>query len=187
MQDIEIIQRIKNGEIEAYSLLVERYHRQVLAFIYRLIDDRDLVEDIGQEVFLSVYKSLSGFDEHRGVPFSAWLFICAKNRCLSEMRSGKQKQHVPLDAIAELRAGDKSADEVLIEQEQRTALAACLEQLPEPYKSAILGSLSGQSHEEIAQKHKISVGTVKSRLARAKDKLKHLVHNYFTRKGYEGI
>ena len=86
LNDIEVIKRIKSGEIDAFSLLVEKYHRRLLIFIHRLVGDKSIVEDVGQEVFLNVYKSLDNFDEQAGVPFSAWLFIAARNRALSELR-----------------------------------------------------------------------------------------------------
>lgn len=188
MDDKDIIRRIKAGDTEAYAIVVDKYHRQLLTFIYRLVGDQNIVEDLGQEVFFSVYKSMQDFDEERGVPFSAWLFISAKNRCISELRSRGKVELVPLDAVAELRAADKPVVAILIEKERRQALEASVQHLPEPYRSTILGSLAGQSLEEIAQLQNVAPGTVKSRLSRAKEKLKLLVANYFERrKGYEGV
>ncbi len=97
VEDIEVVRRIKNGDIEAFSILVEKYHNHLLNFIYRLTGDVDIVEDIGQEVFLSVYKSLRNFDDNRGTPFSAWLFITSRNRCISEMRKKGNRKFIPLD------------------------------------------------------------------------------------------
>ena len=67
-------------------MLVERYHRNLLTFIFRIVRDWHLAEDIGQEVFLDVYKELPSFDPGRGSPFPAWLFIVARNRSISELR-----------------------------------------------------------------------------------------------------
>ena len=86
MDDTEIIKNVQAGNNESFSIIVERYHRHLLNFIYRLLGDPQVVEDIGQEVFLSVYKSIRNFDVNRGIPFSAWLFITARNRCISELR-----------------------------------------------------------------------------------------------------
>jgi RNA polymerase sigma-70 factor (ECF subfamily) len=86
LEDIEVIRRVKSGDREAFSIFVEKYHRHLLNFIFRLIADEGIVEDIGQEVFLSIYKSLKDFDEDRGTPFSAWLFVIARNRCIAELR-----------------------------------------------------------------------------------------------------
>jgi RNA polymerase sigma-70 factor (ECF subfamily) len=96
VRDIDAISKIRAGDTEAFSALVEKYHRRLLNFIYTLTGDEAAVEDIGQEVFLSVYKSLDRFDEKRGVPFSAWLFIIARNRCISELRGSRDFGFVPL-------------------------------------------------------------------------------------------
>jgi len=186
MEDYDIIRQVKGGDPEAFALLVEKYHRQLLNFIFRIVRDPAVVEDIGQEVFLSVYKSLKEFDESRGTPFSAWLFITARNRCLSELRSGKRKEKVFLEDIAEMRSGQKNAEETLIADRRLRALHECLDQLPEPYRGAILRSLEGDSLHEIAERDGISLGTVKSRLFRARKMIKAFLNEYYGG-GYEGI
>ena len=185
MEDFEIIKLVKKGDTEAFSFLVEKYHKHLLNFIFRLVGDEQIVEDIGQEVFFSVYKSLKDFDEQRGTPFSAWLFISARNRCVGELRSRREK--VSLDDMAPVPARGKTAEEMLIEKERSEAIKSSLEQLEEPFKSTILKSLQGDSMEDIANKDGISVGTVKSRLFRARKKMKMLVKEYFGGKGYEEI
>ncbi|MBI5233031.1 MAG: sigma-70 family RNA polymerase sigma factor [Deltaproteobacteria bacterium] len=187
MNELEIIKRIKDGDTEAFSVLVEKYHRQLLRFIFRLVGDEQIVEDIGQEVFLSVYKSLKDFDGQRGTPFSAWLFIAARNRCISELRSRRGAERVRIEDMDSLRAEGKTAEERIIENERMTALRGSLDQLAEPYKSTILRSLQGDSMDDIAMEDGISIGTVKSRLFRAREKVKLLVGNYFGGKDYEGI
>lgn len=187
MEDLSAVRRVKNGDTEAFSILVEKYHRSLLTFIYRLMGDVDSVEDIGQEVFLNVYRSLKDFDETRGIPFSAWLFIAAKNRCISELRTRNGKENVSIAVIAELAAGGRTAEESLLAEEKQRALQSSLEQLPEPYRSTIFRSLLGDSLDEIAVQDGISLGTVKSRLSRAKDKMRLLVKEYFGGKGYERV
>ena len=183
MEDIEIIKRIKCGDIEAYSVLVEKYHRQLLNFIYRITGDEKCVEDIGQEVFLSVYQSLQRFDESRGTPFSAWLFIIARNRCISRIRELRGRRNVPIDDIPDMPAPIQSQEMELIEAERQQALLRSLDQLPEPYKSTILASLRGDSIERIARVEGVSSGTVKSRLFRAREKIKIMLGNM----GRQGI
>ena len=187
MDDIDIVRRVKSGDVEAFSLLVEKYHRRLLNFIYRLVADQRVVEDIGQEVFLSVYKSLYRFDENRGTPFSAWLFITARNRCISELRARRGKEHLPIEDFTVLLSKEKTAEEKLLKSEQEQALAASLAQLPEPYRSTILQSLRGDSLSMIAAAEGVSPGTVKSRLFRARARLKTLLNEYFGGKGYERI
>jgi RNA polymerase sigma-70 factor (ECF subfamily) len=186
MEDYDVIRQVKEGNAEAFSILVEKYHRQLLNFVFRLVKDREIIEDIGQEVFLNVYKSLSDFDESRGTPFSAWLFITAKNRCISELRGRRGKEEVSLEDI-DLRSRERTAEEILIAHQERLALQASLDQLPEPYKGTILKNLLGNSLDEIAGRDGISLGTVKSRLFRARKKIKLLLSNYYGDRGYERI
>ena len=94
MEDIEIIKRIKRGDIEAYSVLVEKYHRQLLNFIYRLTGDEKSVEDIGQEVFLSVYQSLQRFDESpRNTILRLAVYHCQKPLHQPNQGTARQNKH----------------------------------------------------------------------------------------------
>jgi RNA polymerase sigma-70 factor (ECF subfamily) len=172
--DLDVIRSVQAGHSEQFALLVNKYHRHLLNFIYRLVGDEQIVEDIGQEVFLGIYKSIGAFDAGRGIPFSAWLFITARNRCISELRRRKPK-FLDLEATAAHPAAGKTPERIASEEERLQAIRAALELLPEPYKSTILQSLRGDSPEEIARSHRISRGTVKSRLARAREKLKMLL------------
>jgi RNA polymerase sigma-70 factor (ECF subfamily) len=185
MDDLDIIRQIRTGNADAYALLVGKYHRPLLNFIFRIVDDESVVEDIGQEVFFTVYRSLKDFDESKGTPFSAWLFIAARNRCISVLRERRGEKRVGLEEIAILPDGAKSAEDMLLEQERMAALAASLQQLPEPFRMTLLRSLKGESLDEIAMAEGISTGTVKSRLFRAKERMKLLVREYFGGKGYE--
>jgi RNA polymerase sigma-70 factor, ECF subfamily len=176
--DLDIIRSIQAGDSEPFALLVKKYHRNLLNFIYRLVGDERIVEDIGQEVFLSIYKSIGSFDAGRGIPFAAWLFITARNRCISELRRKKPKI-LSLETTAGLWAKEKSPEQIAGEGERLLAIQAALELLPEPYKSTILQSLRGDSPEEIARNHRISRGTVKSRLSRAREKLRILLKEHW--------
>jgi RNA polymerase sigma-70 factor, ECF subfamily len=178
MNDNVIIRLIRNGDVDAFAQLVRKYHKNLLAFIYRLVRDPHLTEDIGQEVFLDVYKSLSKFDPEMGTPFSAWLYFCARNRCISELRKRGRTEYVPLEDYHIITGGLESADEALIRQEGLAALAASLEQLPEPFRTTMVKSLQGASLDEIACQSGIPQATVKTRLFRAKEKIKQLMKEY---------
>jgi RNA polymerase sigma-70 factor (ECF subfamily) len=187
VDDFEIIKRVQNGDVESFSLLVEKYHNHLLNFIYRIVRDEKIVEDIGQEVFLSIYRSLQSFDVRRGTPFSAWLFMSARNRCISELRKNRNKINVPMEDADGLVGRGISPEKAAIDSEQLRAIHASLEQLPEPFKTTILQSLRGESLEEMARKSGVSVGTVKSRLFRAREKLKSFLKEHFGGSGYEGV
>lgn len=187
MEDNLIVERIKSGDVQAFAALVERHHRGLLAYIHRVVGDEKIVEDIGQEVFLDAYRSLKSFDETRGTPFSAWLYVMARNRCMSELRKRKGASSVSIDEVADLATNDESAEELLIEDERRRAVSAGLKELPDPFRSALVMSLAGRTLKEIAESWGVSLGTAKSRLGRAKDKLRLLVGGSIGGKGYERI
>ncbi|MGD9159040.1 MAG: sigma-70 family RNA polymerase sigma factor [Desulfobacteraceae bacterium] len=185
MNDNKIIRLIQDGETEAYARLVKKYHKNLLSFIYRLVRDPHLTEDIGQDVFLSAYKSLSKFDTERGTPFVAWLFVIARNRCVNYFRDHQILKNVPIDEHKHLPASEDTAEEELIRHEDLRILTASLEQLPEPFKTMIMKSLQGASLDEIACEYGIPLSTVKSRLFRAKAKVRQLMNIYVGGVGHE--
>jgi len=185
MNDNAVIRRIQGGDVDAFAGLVQKYHHNLLAFIHRLVRDPHLTEDIGQEVFLDVYKSLSKFDPDMGTPFSAWLYISARNRCISELRKRGRTESVPLEDYHVITGAADNAEEALIRQEGLDALAASLEQLPEPFRTTLLKSLQGASLDDIASQCGIPQATVKTRLFRAKEKIKQLMKIYAGGVGHE--
>lgn len=175
-EDLEIVRRVQRGETQAFALLVERYHRHLLNFIFRLVRDESVVEDIGQEVFLSIFRALPTFDPNRSVPFAAWIFIVARNRCISELRRRRGKVFLPVDDVAGLATpSTDSPEDLAIGAEEQLAVSAALELLPEPYRRALIASLRGDALEEQALAEGIATGTVKSRLSRARDKMRLLI------------
>lgn len=185
MDDNTIIRLVRDGKTEAYAGLVQKYHKNLLAFIYRLVRDPHLTEDIGQEVFLSAYKSLSKFDPEMGTPFVAWLYVIARNRCIGCLRTNQATRNTPIDEYRHLSETEDTAEEELIRHEALQILNASLEQLPEPFRSTIMKSLQGASLNEIACEYGIPLSTVKSRLFRAKEKIKQLMNFYIGGVGHE--
>ena len=185
MDDQTIIRCIQNGEVEVFADLVRKYHRNLLAFIFRLVGDAGLAEDIGQEVFLKVYQELPRFEVARGVPFAAWLYIIARNQAISELRKRTRNRTLPEEHFQHLPAPGKSPEETLINRETLAALAATVANLPEPFRATILMSLQGASLEEIADRCGIAPATVKTRLFRAREKIKMLMKVHFGGVGYE--
>ena len=187
MDDFDIIKRVQNGDVESFSLLVEKYHNHLLNFIYRIVRDEKIVEDIGQEVFISIYRSLQSFDVQRGTPFSAWLFMSARNRCVSELRKNRNKANISIEEADGLAGRRISPEDAASDNERLKAIQASLEQLPEPFKSTIFQSLRGDSLQEMARQSGVSEGTVKSRLFRARGKLKLFLKEHFGGSGYESV
>ncbi len=173
MEDEDIILKVKAGDREAFSALVEKYHRPLLNFIYHLLGNPSLVEDLGQDIFLSAYQSLAHFDLNRGTPFSAWLFTIARNRVYSELR--KKKPLFPLENFFHLRSPEPEPDELLLSQERVLAIQDCLKVLPETYQQALMSHLEGFTHVQMAHQQNTPVGTVKARFFRAKRMMKGLL------------
>jgi len=178
MNDNTIIRLVRDGNVEAFAQLVQKHHKNLLSFIYRLVKDPQLTEDIGQEVFLSAYKSLSKFDPEMGTPFVAWLYIIARNRCISYLRKRGNIKSLHIEDLHQLPFAEDTAEEILIRHEGRQALSASLDHLPEPFRTTIMKSLQGASLNEIASEYGIPISTVKSRLFRAKEKIKQLMNLY---------
>lgn len=179
MDDQTIIERVQSGDVNAYALLVRKYHRNLLAFIFRIVRDSHLAEDIGQEVFLNVYKELPRFDAGRGTPFAAWLFIVARNQCIDELRRRGRTEPVGVEPLERLAAGGESAEEALLRREELAALTATVRDLPEPFRSTIIMSLQGATLDEIARQSGVPQATVKTRLFRAKEKIALVLREHF--------
>jgi RNA polymerase sigma-70 factor (ECF subfamily) len=159
-------------------LLVEKYHRHLLNFIYRLVLEKNNVEDIGQETFVAAFKSLSTFDETRGTPFSAWLFTIAKNKCLDEYRKSEHKNK-SMDIEPDMLADQSDdAENRMLSMERNRYLQQSLSLLPEPFRSSMLENLAGETIKSSALKHHISENTVKTRLFRARAKLKEFLLHF---------
>jgi RNA polymerase sigma-70 factor (ECF subfamily) len=174
MDDVSVIQRVLAGDREAYRLLVERYQQHVFGLLRNLSSDRHQCEDITQEVFLAAYLHLHSFDARRS-SFSTWLCTIARNKCLNA-----RQKHRPL-VWAELpeKNGPRLPEAILGEEELFRQLDAGLASLsPEQKMVFVLAELQGLAHEEIARIEQVPLGTVKSRLSRAKEKLRSFLRPF---------
>ncbi len=178
MNDNTIIRLIQDGKIDAYARLVQKYYKNILSFIYRLVRDPHITEDIGQEVFLSAYKSISKFDTEVGTPFVAWLFVIARNKCVNYLRDHINVKNLPVDELKTLQVPHDNAEEALIRHEDLRMLTTSLKQLPEPFRQTIMKSLGGATLDEIACESGIPLSTVKTRLLRARAKIKKIMNIY---------
>ncbi|MHB1319243.1 MAG: sigma-70 family RNA polymerase sigma factor [Anaerolineae bacterium] len=169
------------GSADAFNELVLRYQSQAYNLAYHLIKDPAAADDATQEAFLSAYRSLSHF---RGGSFRAWLLRIVANACYDELRRRRRQPKVSwadfgdLDEEANPRLADPGPDpeESLQQQELRRVLERALGKLPEHQRiTLMLIDSLGLSYEEAAQAMGIAVGTVKSRLARARGEMQELL------------
>ncbi|RBW43083.1 RNA polymerase sigma factor RpoE [Psychromonas sp. B3M02] len=186
--DLQLIQRIQNGEQQAFALLVRKYQTRVANILTRYVRSSGDIPDVSQEVFIKVYKSLPNF---RGdSAFYTWLFRITVNTAKNYLTS--QSRRPPASDIDAEEADsydgsgalkdEDNPESLLHSQEIKEVILKVIGGLPDELKSAItLRELEGMSYDEIAQIENCPIGTVRSRIFRAREaidkQLKPLLEN----------
>ena len=182
--DSAVVTAFLNGEERAFTELVERYQTRLLNFIYRTIGDRDRAEDLVQEVFIRVYRHLHRFD--RSKKFSTWAYTIASNHAKNELRNRSRNPLVLFqtmrgsgedeDRPIEFEDATSRPDDMYRKRHLRELVEESVERLPEHHKQVfILRELEGKSYEEIAEITSCNLGTVKSRLNRARNSFAEII------------
>jgi len=185
--DHALLEATRTGDDDAFAELVSRYRNQITSYIYRMTNDYDGAVDLAQETFVRVYRAADRYQ--RSYAFSTYIYRIATNLAISELRRRKRRKFVSLfspftddngDAV-ELDPPDLNPlqDESLIKDERRKAVARAITSLPDKYRAAIvLRDVEGLSYDRIAEVLKLSEGTVKSRINRARNLLKEKLSAY---------
>jgi RNA polymerase sigma-70 factor (ECF subfamily) len=168
------IQAARQGDINAFNALVEAHQDYVYSVAYRILQDSQWTDDVVQETFWTAFRKLEQF---QGENFKAWLGRIAINTCYDELR--RKKRH-PAEALDETLEGElrlvspsESPEDYAQRMEARSAIEDCLAQLSPEFRAVVMASLVDEySYEEIAQHLHLSLGTVKSRLSRARLRLR---------------
>ena len=169
MEEAQLIKLSKQGDGDSFNQLVEKYQKLAYNLAYRFLGQAQAAEDATQEAFISAWKGIGSF---RGENFRAWLLQIVANTCRDSLRSNRRHPTTSLDAFPV----DPPAPSVNLERslELEEALKRGLAQLPEDQRLAIiLSDVIGMSYEEIAQTMGCSLGTVRSRLSRGRESLRH--------------
>ncbi len=183
--DTDLIQRVLDGDQNAFTVLVNRYQKRVHTLVWRKIGDFHIAEEITQDVFLKAYKKLSMLKPP--YHFSGWLYVIASRRCIAWLRK-KKSPTISLDAMPAVQLEEVSYTQyetALGEAEgvdhQRNLVKRLLEKLPESERTVVtLHYVSEMPCKDISQFLGVSPNTVKSRLHRARERLKkheHLLHD----------
>jgi len=160
--DLALVAAAREGDLDAFEALVRRHTRVVYAHALRFFGDPSTAEDVVQEVFVKVYRSLESFDERSR--FSTWLYRVTRNTCLDEVRAGKRRP-VPVDPLDVHEAGGEFADGVALAATIELAMRA----LPPEDRDALSAvSVFGLSYAEASRTLGVPEGTVKSRVFRAR-------------------
>jgi RNA polymerase sigma-70 factor (ECF subfamily) len=178
MDEQALIQSAQRGDLNAFNELVLHYQSQVYNLAYRIMGEGDAAGDATQEAFISAFHAIKKF---RGGSFKAWLMRIVTNACYDELRRRKRRPTSSLDA---LYVTDAAPGEVLVNgtekpeayaqrQDLSRALQAGLQTLPDEQRTTlVLSDIQGYDYKEIADITDVSLGTVKSRLSRARAKMR---------------
>ena len=177
MDEASLVQQAQKGDIAAFNRLVVQFQELVFNVSYRIMGDPDTAADVTQETFITAYQSLATF---RGGNFKAWLLRVATNRCYDELRRRKRRPQTSLDQIMDenesfafLRSPNEGPEAHRQRVELALAIERCLKTLPEDQRIVtVLGDVEGYDYQEIASITSVSLGTVKSRMSRARSKLR---------------
>ena len=178
--DAECVRRVQKGDSDCFEILVRRHQKATFNLVYRLLGDYDEAAEVAQEVFLSAYKAIHSF---RGdANFSTWLYRIAFNHASTRRRSMNlsQQRYTPLENTDIPNDAPVDPADVVEQKEIREEVQRALNQLDERDAALILlRDLQDVPYEEVAAMLDIPIGTVKSRLHRARQALKARLSPYF--------
>lgn len=178
VEDYELIDRAISGEQNAYDKLMKKYYNLVHNLIYRMIYNKEDVEDLAQEAFIKAFNSLDKFD--RQFAFSTWLYKIASNNCIDYLRK-KKLNTISIDKEIDSEDDDLrfeipdvefKPDRSIIEEERKALLEEAIASLPGKYRTVILmRHRDEKEYEEISKELKLPLGTVKAHIFRGRELL----------------
>lgn len=186
--DARIVQRAQAGDRDAWALLVKRHQDRVFATCYQIVKDRELATDLTQDTMVKLIQGIGTFDGR--AKFSTWLTRIAMNVCLSRLRSLKLRRHASVEELSGSDEGEgprhafeqsrELSQQARVEMsDEKAALSAALHLLdPEQRAILYLCDCHGHTYEQIAETFGVAVGTVKSRIFRARAALRQAIEQH---------
>ena len=175
--DRQLVERAQRGDKRAFELLVEKYQRKLARLLSRLVRDPGEVEDVAQETFVKAYRALASFRGESA--FYTWLYRIGVNTAKNYLMAMRRRAPTSTEVVAEDAEGYDEGEQlrdintpesVLLSKEIATTVNAAIDALPEELRTAIqLRELEGMSYEEIARVMECPIGTVRSRIFRARE------------------
>ncbi|MFN8410938.1 MAG: sigma-70 family RNA polymerase sigma factor [Anaerolineales bacterium] len=186
MDEPALIQSAQHGDLDSFNTLVLHYQDMVYNTALRVLGDEDQAADASQEAFISAFRSISSF---RGGSFKAWLMRTVTNACYDELRRQKRRPTTPLEPDTEdgeemdspkwLADPNMTPSQKAEADELEHAIQHCLEALPTEFRTAVvLADIQGMDYTEVASASKVPLGTIKSRLARARLRLRECLRGF---------
>lgn len=185
-EDFEIVRQILDGNVNAFSLLQNKYQKIIASLIRRMIKNEDDVEDLTQETFIKAYNALTSYQY--GYSFSSWIYKIASNTCIDFLRKKRyntislnQQYDSNEEQEMEIPDIDSIPDMAVLSEERKNVIIEAIENLPDNYKMIIkLRHEEELDYNEISSKLNIPLGTVKAHLFRARKILyNHLKKNLY--------
>jgi RNA polymerase sigma-70 factor (ECF subfamily) len=184
LDDSQVVAAFLAGNRRAFDELVERYQNRLLNFVYRTTGDRERAEDLVQETFIRVYRHLHRFDQTK--KFSTWVYTIASNLAKNELRNRSRNPLVLFQTLLKNRQEDQRPlewedntyrpDDLFRKRALKSMVDAAVEQLPEHHRTVfMLREMEGKTYEEIAEITDTNLGTVKSRLNRARNSFARII------------
>ena len=184
MNDSQVVQRFLDGEPRAFGELVDRYDNRLLNFVYRTVGDRERAQDLVQETFVRVYRHLHRFDQSK--KFSTWIYTIAGNLAKNELRNRSRNPLVLFQTIKKNWDADHrplewedsklKPDDLYRKRHLKELVDRAVQELPEHHRIVfVLRELEGKTYEEIADITGCNLGTVKSRLNRARNNFARII------------
>lgn len=184
LEDTALVNAYLDGETRSFDVLVERYQTRLLNFVYRIVGDRERAEDLVQEVYVRVYRHLARFD--RSKKFSTWIYTIASNLAKNELRNRSRNPLVLFTSMTkgwedeerplEFEDPTSRPDDLFRKRHVRELVESSVAQLPVHHREVfMLREIEGRSYEEIAEITHCNLGTVKSRLNRARNSFAEII------------
>jgi RNA polymerase sigma-70 factor, ECF subfamily len=187
LDDAELVRRVRAGEQAAWSILIREHQDRLFNVCLRMVSSRELAADLTQDAFVKIIQGIDSFDGRSKL--STWMIRVTMNVCLSKLRSEKLRRHASLDATTrtnddhdettfaqQLQGSEPQAHERVEQDRERLLLQRALAELDSEQRAIlILADARGVAYEQIAQVLGIAIGTVKSRVFRARTTLRDLI------------
>lgn len=176
--DLELVERHRRGDPTAFDEVFERHQKLVYNVALRLSGDRERAADLTQEIFLRIYRHLGRFEGRSSL--ETWIYRVAINCCRSRLSRRRPKtQSLPeaaAEVIEELRDAAPNPERRAISRDTGRRLAGALSSLPAPFREAVvLRDVEGLTYKEIAEVLSVRIGTVRSRIARGRERLREMM------------
>jgi len=190
MNEQDLIKKAASGDAEAFGRLIEPYERPVYNFCRRVLGDGYDAEDVSQEVFIKIYRSIGGYTDRRAGSFKNWVYRIANNACIDELRKRKARPVAESldetyesdegESVRQFESPELPPEEAVLKKERQKIIADAIRNLaPEFKRVIILRDVRGFSYEDIAQMTGMKIGTVKSKISRARVNLKEQIQKKY--------